>query len=449
MSKEHFRSTYIHDHTSIEPHDHDVLKGKGKRVNNHDGNIYYRQVVQQHKYKYCTGTRKQKTDISRLVQIEIKRRDPPGRFLAQNPVTKQWSEIDEVDAQEKIRQALREPTPKTNESYCPQDQSSKIKVDGPPIRFEDCKALTCKHILSGQHGKIWALESYSINGKQYLASASGDKTIHLWDLSENNGVSVLRGHKSDVYALVSYIENGVQLLASGSWDKTIELWNLTNNTNIRTLIGHHMPVLSLEVYKKVDKTILVSGSADKTIKLWDTSDGNIISTLQGHEDIVFAMKIFHNGCNPYLASGSHDETIKIWCLNSFEVIKTINEGVGKIWSLVKIDIGDKKILASGNRNGYIKLWSLESHDCIRSFKAHIGIVQSLDVAYCDGIHTLISLGDYGTIKVWNLQQGVEVVTICSSFSIRTIKLFMNKSRACLGSGHDFGHVKLWFEDKLG
>jgi hypothetical protein len=103
---------YPQDMNSIEtPHEHDVLSGRGNFVNYHAGNEYFRELVRKHKVAYVACPKAQKGKFSLLIYDEIKARNPPGRYLKQDPKTKLWYDIGEKKALDKTRQALREGAP--------------------------------------------------------------------------------------------------------------------------------------------------------------------------------------------------------------------------------------------------------------------------------------------------------------------------------------------------
>ena len=95
----------------VTPHDHDVLSGRGNFVNYHAGNEHFRALVRKHKVAYVACPKPQKGKFSRIIVDEIKARNPPGRFLKQDPITKLWEDIGEKRALDKTRQALREGAP--------------------------------------------------------------------------------------------------------------------------------------------------------------------------------------------------------------------------------------------------------------------------------------------------------------------------------------------------
>jgi hypothetical protein len=93
------------------PHEHDVLSGRGNFVNYHPGNEHFRGLVRKYKVDYVKCPKPQKGKFSRVIYDEVRARDPPGRFLKQDPATKLWHDIGEKKALDKTRQALREGAP--------------------------------------------------------------------------------------------------------------------------------------------------------------------------------------------------------------------------------------------------------------------------------------------------------------------------------------------------
>jgi hypothetical protein len=94
-----------------QPHPHDVLFGRGKHVNDHMGNVYFRQLVLFEKSIYkqtitCAGRR----HVARHVINQIRRLDPPGRFLVpdENAKATKWFMAKDHRALMKTSQALRE-----------------------------------------------------------------------------------------------------------------------------------------------------------------------------------------------------------------------------------------------------------------------------------------------------------------------------------------------------
>jgi hypothetical protein len=93
------------------PHEHDVLSGRGNFVNYHAGNEHFRGLVKKHKIAYVACPKPEKGRFSKVIVDEIRSMDPPGRFLKQDPGTKLWQDIGDKKSLDKTRQALREGAP--------------------------------------------------------------------------------------------------------------------------------------------------------------------------------------------------------------------------------------------------------------------------------------------------------------------------------------------------
>lgn len=108
----------LHD-SVITLHRHDVLCGRGGRgsvVSSHPGNQHYRALVQMHKLMYVAAPKQEKGRFAQIIVNAIHQLNPPGRFLQQDPTSKQWYSITDKQAMDKTRQALREGAPRVRQS---------------------------------------------------------------------------------------------------------------------------------------------------------------------------------------------------------------------------------------------------------------------------------------------------------------------------------------------
>lgn len=95
------------------PNCNDVLSGRGGRINSHSGNVHFREMVESLKRDYLDPRTKklEKARIAARLVATIRRLDPPGKFLKEDPHTGMWVEIGDERAWKKAGQALRESAP--------------------------------------------------------------------------------------------------------------------------------------------------------------------------------------------------------------------------------------------------------------------------------------------------------------------------------------------------
>jgi hypothetical protein len=108
-----------------QPHDHDVLCGRGGGTNNHIGNSHWRMLVAANKQLYMTLPKRQKMLLSRSIVNAVRSQNPPGRFLQKDGKSDLWSDVGDQRAQEKTSQALREGAPDIRKKVSSQEETDK------------------------------------------------------------------------------------------------------------------------------------------------------------------------------------------------------------------------------------------------------------------------------------------------------------------------------------
>jgi platelet-activating factor acetylhydrolase IB subunit alpha len=120
-------------------------------------------------------------------------------------------------------------------------------------------------IILDQAKKKTNKDQQKIN-KEYIISASRDKTIKIWDVFASSCIYTLNGHDNWVRA-ISIHPNGKYLI-SCSDDKSIRFWDLkTARCAKKIQDAHERFVVSLAIGIKFP--LMASGSNDQVIKIWD------------------------------------------------------------------------------------------------------------------------------------------------------------------------------------
>ncbi|CAK8575982.1 unnamed protein product [Lathyrus sativus] len=169
---------------------------------------------------------------------------------------------------------------------------------------------TRKHFSSPEEMKKVALERYKSmrgNAPERLVSGSDDFTMFLWEPFINKHPKTrMTGHQQLVNHV--YFSPDGQWIASASFDKSVKIWNGTTGAFVTVFRGHVGPVY--QISWSADSRLLLSGSKDSTLKVWDIRTRKLKQDLPGHADEVFSVDWSPDG--EKVASGGKDKVLKLW-----------------------------------------------------------------------------------------------------------------------------------------
>ena len=184
---------------------------------------------------------------------------------------------------------------------------------------------------------------------RYLASASSDSTIRIWDAATGNELRVLAGHTGAVRC-VTFSADG-QSLASGGVDGKVKLWDAASGKEIASFDGHKGRVNTVAF--SLDGKLLASGGIDNAVKVWDVATKTEARTLTGHTGWILALAF--GADNQALVSSSADLTLKRWNVATGQAIQTATQQT-PITCLAISQNGEW--LASGSNNAAVQLWRM-------------------------------------------------------------------------------------------
>ncbi|CAF2138018.1 hypothetical protein IGI04_005709 [Brassica rapa subsp. trilocularis] len=155
-----------------------------------------------------------------------------------------------------------------------------------------------------------ALERYNQakgDSPERLVSGSDDFTMFLWEPSVSKQPKKrLTGHQQLVNHV--YFSPDGKWIASASFDRSVRLWNGVTGQFVTAFRGHVGPVY--QVSWSADSRLLLSGSKDSTLKIWEIRTRTLKQDLPGHADEVFAVDWSPDG--EKVVSGGKDKVLKLW-----------------------------------------------------------------------------------------------------------------------------------------
>ncbi|KAF2293401.1 hypothetical protein GH714_001297 [Hevea brasiliensis] len=162
---------------------------------------------------------------------------------------------------------------------------------------------TGKVYSSPEEMKKVALERYNKmkgNGPERLVSGSDDFTLFLWEPAvSKHHKTHMTGHQKLVNHV--YFSPDGQWVASASFDGSVKLWNGVTGNFVAAFRGHVGCVY--QISWSADSRLLLSGSEDSTLKVWDIRTRKLKQDLPGHADEVYAIDWSPDGEKVVLEEG--------------------------------------------------------------------------------------------------------------------------------------------------
>ena len=293
----------------------------------------------------------------------------------------------------------------------------------------------------------------------WLATASGDQSVRLWDVATGRERATLSGH-------TGWVE-GIAIARDGSWlvsvssDRTARLWDLA--TGRERAVFENMPLQMTGVAIAPDGTwIVVSHRWGATLVDATTGDDRAFIThpvsLGGSE--ITDVAIAPDGT--WLATASWDETVRLWDtpapptagrrrwpfgrrpVAEPAVVRTeravLSGHSGYVYGVAISPDGTWVASAGDARDGTVRLWDAATGVERAVLVGHDGRVNGVAIAP-DG-NWLASAGDDSTVRIWNAATG-DVRAVLTGHTGNVAAVVIAPDGSWLATGGSDDTVRLW------
>ena len=266
---------------------------------------------------------------------------------------------------------------------------------------------------SGHSRAVWRVAFSPV--APILASASGDRSVIIYDLESRDILHRLEAHSGYVNA-IAFSPDG-QLIASGAGDRNVIIWDVASGSVQRVLKGHQGDINALAWSASGD--LLVSGSDDGRAIVWQSDNGNQISEISEPGADITAIAISPDEIN--VATAGSDGNIRIYYSQTGNKSRQLASHDGYTFDLAWSV--DGKRLTSAGSDGAIRQWDLANGSAAKVVGQHPQAVTSIEFS---------ANGDYLASSSFD---GKVTIRNASDFSVQqSIKAYPNSAYSVAMTG---------------
>jgi WD40 repeat protein len=271
--------------------------------------------------------------------------------------------------------------------------------------------------------------SFSLDGRR-LADAALDGTVRVWDVEKGK---LLHKWAADLDRPrgVAFSPDARLLAAAGSRG-TIRCYDLATGELVPGVRQHGAPARA--VVFSPDGRRLASAGDDGTVKVWDLAGDRLVFTCTGHTGPVRAVGFSPDG--RIMASGSLDG-VRLWDAATGDALPPLSQDTPRV---VAVAFSPDGRLAVAQMGGNITLWDCGSGRCRGTLIGHSAMVWSL--AFTPDGSRLASASRDMTVKLWDTARGQEILTL-RGFASEVSGVTFSPDASRLVTTDFGGSVRLW------
>jgi dipeptidyl aminopeptidase/acylaminoacyl peptidase len=265
-----------------------------------------------------------------------------------------------------------------------------------------------------------------------LATASGDRTIRLWNVETGITLHTLAGHEEGVTG-IAFGPGG--LLATVGGDRMLWLWDVKTGDPVRTSRAGAQSYLTAVAFSP-DGQVLATAGLDGSVRLVAARGGRPPRTFRMTGEAAAAVAFSPDGS--LLAAAGDEGTTHLWDLTA-DADEYSLSGRHPVTGLAFSPDGG--LLATAAADGTASLWDVAASQVVRTLSAGNGDAVRA-VAFSPDGSLLATAGEDRTARLWAAADGTPLSTVGGHDSAVADVAF-SPDGSLLATASTDGTARLW------
>ncbi|XP_039952737.1 uncharacterized protein LOC120769680 isoform X4 [Bactrocera tryoni] len=255
---------------------------------------------------------------------------------------------------------------------------------------------------------------------QHLASGDRCGNIRIYNLANTKLIMTIEAHESEVLCL-EYSNEKIErkLLASASRDRLIHVFDVSQDyLLLQTLDDHSSSITSIRFVGSGLNFQMISCGADKSI-MFRTFQGNIFlrGTNTSGKTTLYDMEVDSNA--KHILTACQDRNIRVYGTQNAKHTKTFKGSHSDEGSLIKLSLDPSGIyVATSCTDKTLAVYDYYSNECMARMYGHSELVTGLK--FTNDCRHLISASGDGCIFVWQVPHDM-IVTMQARLSQQRLR----------------------------
>ena len=249
--------------------------------------------------------------------------------------------------------------------------------------------------------------SFSKDGTR-IVTASGDKTVRIWDATTGIPIGKPMVHAKEVADAI-FSPDGTRIVTRSH--NEARLWDAFSRAPIGATMQHDDVITSFAF--SPDGAHVVTGSVDKTARLWDAQTGLPFASVMKHDAPIYCVAFSPNGKRIATGTGDHTKTglVHLWDAQSGT---QVGDGIPDFKNIVhSVTFShDSTRLLTGGQDWTARVWDAETGTFLGP-KIQSDTPIGNAIFSPDGSRILTCVSDLGgyesfTARLWDAKTGLPI-----------------------------------------